>query len=124
MNILVTYKNFILYKQGKTIKKFRISDIETLEALGIDTKELIIKVNKQWLSEKNRYQLEKLSKGHIVENNTLYPIDDLEKHYNQVIEFVSRKKVSLKMDDKDIKILNELIAKYNKSTINKYTRKI
>lgn len=124
---IVSYKNFVLIKNKKTniIKKYRIADIDSLSDLNIkNDAKITFKLNRQWLSEKNRYIIEKLSSGHEVINNTLYPVDDITKHYEQVDEFVSKKRASLTMNDDDITALTELIAKYNKSTINKYTRKI
>lgn len=125
MKAIISYKNFLLIKNKSQITKYRIADIDSINDINIkENDEVVFKINNQWLSEKNRFRLEKLTQNFKVENNTLYPIDDLEKHFIQVDEFISKKKVSMQMDENDIKTLNNLIEKYNKSTINKYTRKI
>lgn len=123
MTILVSQKNYLLMlKADNTVQKERIADLDNLDKFNI-TGPITFKVNKQWMSEKNRAKIEELAATHTIENNTLYPETDLIKHFEMTVNFVSKKKVALEMSETDINALNTLLDKYNKTTLNKYIRK-
>lgn len=127
--LLTNYNNWWVFKNdaNKIVKK-RMSDFQELahiDELNIENiKE--IKLRKADMSDVNRVKvdimLEEIKKTVSYDTHAIQPCDSLDEYYDKVQKYTKKVQRALEMTKEDIATLENLIKKYNKTTIVRKSR--
>lgn len=126
--IITSFKNFLLVKPDAKapVQKLRISDL-TVDAFKA-LKPTVVKFNGQWLSENNRTKINEFKKQctnvKFEQLSQVSPIDDLEAHYQAMINFQPKKAKVIELSKEQQKSIIEVVKATNKSSVNKFIRSI
>lgn len=120
----INYKNFLMNDKLEKIGIVELTAANIFEKLG--GKDIELSINFQWLTKKNRDLLKAIieTKKIKCENNLVWPVDDLARHWENVADWKGKRVAIVELDKVDKELLVKLVRKYGKSSVNKEIKNV